>query len=190
MRATDNLELEHRRIGKVAEACALFSDELRRGTTIPAKVLKSLVGFLQLYAERYHHEEEQWLFGMLRQKGVPAGTCTIETLSREDDKLRVLIDQLAQATDVYAQTDAPATDMLADTLQSLALLYRDHIWKEDYLLLPVANKILSAEDQQLLAETFHLIDDSLGEEARRSVAQLSTAIKECAVCAEPQDHVA
>jgi hemerythrin-like domain-containing protein len=185
MRATDNLELEHRRIGKVAEACALFSDELRRGTILPAKILQSLVDFLRLYAERYHHEEEQWLFGMLREKGVPAEIYPIATLSREHEKLRVLVDQLAQATDVYKKTDGRVTGTLADILQSLSLLYRDHIWKEDYLLLPMANKILSAEDQQLLAETFHLINDSMGEEARRSVAQLSTAIKECALCAAP-----
>lgn len=190
MKATDSLEMEHRKIAKVADACGVFADELQEGTPIPAHVLKTLANFLHLYAGQYHHQEEKWLFSMLRQRGVPAGACPIAALSHEDDKLRVLVDQLSNAVDVYAKTDGTVASTLVDTLHSLAELYRDHIWKEDYLLLPMANKILSDKDQQVLAETFRTIDGNIGEEAYRSLAQLSAAIKSCPLCSNPQQQVA
>lgn len=190
MRATESLELEHRKIAKVADACEIFADELRQGSKIPANILERLADFLRLYAEQYHSQEEKWLFGMLRQKGVPAETWLIAGLSRENDKLKVLADELKNAVDAYSRADGMVTGSLADTLHSLAELYHDHIWKEDYLLLPMASKILSDTDQQVLAETFYAIAGNLGQEAYRSVAQLSAAIRTCPLCSSSREQVA
>ncbi len=190
MKGTERLETEHRKIAKVAEACGVFADELQQGATIPVSVLQSLANFLHLYAEQYHHQEEKWLFRMLTHRGVPAGACPIAALSHEDDKLRVLVDQLSSAVSAYAKTDAAVSGTLVDTLHSLAELYREHIWKEDYLLLPMADKILSDTDQRFLAETFRALDGNIGEEAYESLAQLSAAIKSCPLCSNPQERAA
>lgn len=190
MKATESLELEHRKIARVADACAVFADELRQGSKIPADVLHSLADFFRLYAGQYHHQEEKWLFGMLRQKGVPADTWPLAGLSRENDKLRVLVDQLTNAVELYSQADDTGIGTLVDTLHALAEIYHDHIWKEDYLLLPMATKLLSDTDQQVLADTFHAIEGNCGGEAYRSVARLSAAIKSCPLCSGPREQTA
>jgi len=190
MKATEHLEMEHHKIARVAEGCGVFADELQQGVKIPSNILKSLASFLRLYAEQYHHEEEKWLFSMLRQRGVPAEACPIAAISHEDDKLGMLVDQLSTAVDVYAKTDGVVDSTLVDTLRSLAHMYRDHIWKEDYLLLPMANKVLSDGDQQILAEAFANLDANVSEEAYLSLAQLSKAIKSCPLCSTPQEHAA
>ncbi len=189
MRATESLELEHRKLAKVADACDIFADELQQGAKIPANILESLADFLRLYAEQYHRQEEKWLFSMLRQKGVPEAWL-ITGLSRENDRLRVLVDQLGNAVYAYSGADGMMTGSLVDTLHALAELYHDHIWKEDYLLLPLASKILSDADQQVLAEMFHAIQGNLGQEAYRSVARLSAAIKTCPLCSSPREQIA
>jgi hemerythrin-like domain-containing protein len=102
----------------------------------------------------------------------------------------VLVDQLKNAAAAYSGAGGMGTESLADTLRSLAELYHDHIWKEDYLLLPMASKILSDADQQVLTETFHAIEGNFGAEAYRSVAQLSAAIKTCPLCSSPREQVA
>lgn len=190
MRATESLELEHRKLARVADACEIFADELRQGSKIPSNILQRLADFLRLYAQQYHHHEEKWLFGMLRQKGVPADAWPLAALSRENDRLRVLVEQLRNAVDAYSRAEDSVISTLVDTLHALAELYHDHIWKEDYLLLPMANKILSDTDQQVLADMFHAIEGTVGEQAYRSVAQLSVAIKTCPLCSSPRDQVA
>ena len=190
MKATESLELEHRKIARVAEACEVFADELRQGSKIPARVLHSLADFFRLYGEQYHHQEEKWLFGMLRQKGVPADTWPLAGLSRENDKLRALVEQLNHTIARYSESDGSGTGPLVETLHALAEVYQDHIWKEDYLLLPMATKLLSDIDQQVLAATFHTIECNFGQEAYRSVARLSAAIKSCPLCWIRHEQVA
>jgi len=189
MKATESLEIEHRKIAKVAEACGVFADELQRGIPVPVNVLEALVNFLHLYAEQYHHHEEKRLFSMLRQRGLPAGTYPMAALLREDDKLSALVHQLSNAVGVYGRTEGTAYNTLVDSLHSLAELYCDHIWKEDYLLLPIADKILSDSDQQVLVEAFCTIKANVGQEAYQSLAQLSAAIKSCMLCSDPQEQV-
>ena len=124
---------------------------------------------------------------MLRVKGVPSGTWPITTLDRENLKLASLVNELAIAADAYSKGVAGAVSTIGTILHSVAELYPDHIWKEDYVLLPMADKLLSETDQQVLADTLRAIDVSHGEAARRTIQQLSQAIKACPECGtEPE----
>lgn len=182
MKATQQLEQQHRTIERVVSACGVFSEMLQDGKKVPADVLRKLADFLRVYGEEYHQHEEEWLFSILRAKGVPRGSCPIAVLSHEDHKLGVLVDQLANAVEAYDKSAGTVTGTLVDTLRALSGLYPDHIWKEDYLLLPMAEKMLSEGDQEVLAEMLRKVDSAKGAAARQSVEQLSTAIKSCPEC--------
>ncbi len=182
MKATEELEQQHRTMERVASACGVFSEMLQDGKKVPADVLRKLADFLRVYGEEYHQKEEEWLFSILRAKGVPRGSCPIAVLNHEDHKIGVLVDQLANAVEAYDKSVSTVTGTLVDTLRALSGLYPDHIWKEDYLLLPMAEKILSEDDQEVLAEMLRKVDSRKGAAARRSVEQLSTAIKSCPEC--------
>lgn len=188
MKATQKLEQDHRTIERVARACGVFSEMLQNGKKVPAGVLHKLVDFLRVYGEEYHQEEEEWLFSMLTDKGVPRGSCPIAVLTHEDHKLGMLVDQLANAVEAYEKSASTVTGTLMNTLRALAELYPDHIWKEDYLLLPMTEKLLSEGDQQVLAETLRMIDSAKGAAARQAVQEFSTAIKLCPECNPPQEQ--
>ena len=182
MKSTQMLESEHHVIQKVAEACGVLAEELENGANLPVGVLQSLVAFLGIYAGQYHHEKEKWLVSMLRVKGVPSGTWPIVTLDHENLKLASLVNELAVAVDAQSKDTAGAASTVGTILRSIAELYSDHIWKENYVLLPMADKLLSETDQQVLADTLRTIDVSHGEVARRTIQQLSRAIKACPEC--------
>ena len=188
MKATHKLEQEHRTIERVASACGVFAEMLQNGKNVPADVLRKLVDFLRVYGQEYHQQGEEWLFSMLREKGVPNGSCPVAVLSHEDNKLAVLVHQLANAVEMYDKSAGAVTNTLISTLRTLAEQYPDHIWKEDYLLLPMAEKILSDADQQVLAETLRMIDSAKGAAARQSVQEFSTAIKLCPDCNNPSQE--
>jgi hemerythrin-like domain-containing protein len=57
----------------------------------------------------------------------------------------VLGAQLAEAVQLYKAQDSDAGPRLIRTLRDLVELYPGHIWKEDYLLFPMANKVLSGD---------------------------------------------
>ncbi len=192
MKATEILELEHRTIVKVAEACGVIATQLQLGKKLPASVLESLVEFLRVYGRQYHDAEERWLFTLLRQKGIPKDSFLIARLNRDDDKLAGLVNELTAAVQVYVKTEGTITSTLVDALAQLGRLYPDHISAEDQFLLPLADELLSATDQQALAEMFHIVEAAKGEQARHTIKRLSTAIKMCPECGPEREksHVA
>ena len=188
MKATEILEREHQVIEHVAETCGTCADALQKGMKIPFNVLRGIVEFLRIYGDQYHHQEEERLFSMLREKGVPAGSCPISALEHEEQKLAVLVDQLSSSVEIYVRSGGAVTSTLMDTLQSLSELYPDHIWKENYLLLPMAEKLFSEADQRALAQDLRNIDSKKGEAARRTVEEFNAAIRLCSETASIWDQ--
>jgi hemerythrin-like domain-containing protein len=49
-----------------------------------------------------------------------------------------------------------------ERVTALVALYPSHIWKEDYLLFPLADKVLTSEDQQELLDKFEAVEREFG----------------------------
>ena len=47
------------------------------------------------------------------------------------------------------------------------------MWKEDYLLFPMANKILSAEEQDQLTKQFNEVESSIGPDVQQRFEALA-----------------
>jgi hemerythrin-like domain-containing protein len=119
---------------------------------------------------------------MLQMKGFPSGDFPVEALRHERDKLALSINRLGNAVEVYSSNDAMANTTLISTLRTLAELYSDHVWKENYVLLPIAEELFSAVDQRVLADTFQMVQVAKGADAQRAVEQLSDSIRQCPEC--------
>lgn len=182
MTAIQTLEHQHQQIGLVARACGIFAQLLEQGTTVPPAVLMSVADFLNVFDDRYHRDGEARLFGILRAKGIPAGGCPMGALTHEYLKLQVLRAQLASAAGIYATADGTIRDTLIGTLQALSELYAEHLWKEDYLLLPMAAKVMSDGDLSGLAESLEALRVEKGPDADRALAEVRAAIQACPDC--------
>lgn len=108
MKATEELELEHRTTELAIDACREFSTILRDGREVPVGALHKLVRVLHIYDEQYHLEQEEWLFSILTNKGAPRGNCPIASLTHENYQRGMLVSQLANAVDVYEQSACTA----------------------------------------------------------------------------------
>jgi len=179
MKATETLEHEHRVIEEVASACGVCAEVLRGGTKVPIDVLESIVDFFRKYGNRYHRQAEEALLSVLHDKDVPTAACPIVVINYENQKRQTLVDQLTSAVNAYVESGGAVRETLASTLQALAEFFPDHIWKEEYLLLPMAEKVLSKEDKNSLADSLNLIDSMKGAEARHAVERFSGAIHRC-----------
>src|SRR5512143_579351 len=171
---TEMLEAEHRFIAKVVSAAGLLADKLEAGQSIEAQVFQNVVEFMRLYADKCHHgKEEDLMFPLLAQRGVPMRGCPVEALMHEHVMGRALVQGLADAAEAWQKGDLPALENLIKNLRGITELYPNHIWKEDYLLFPMSNKVLSAEDQQALALEFDRVEEAVGREQHQRLEQLS-----------------
>jgi hemerythrin-like domain-containing protein len=55
--------------------------------------------------------------------------------------------------------------------------YPSHIWKEDYLLFPLAGRLLTLEDQQALAGKFEEVEHELGHEVHERFEELAAKLE-------------
>ncbi len=188
---TDVLEAEHRIIQRVVANMARIAEALERGKTVEVSALRELVRFLKVFADECHHaKEEASLFAMLELKGVPVEGCPIGVLRNDHVKGRAMVAELNNAVESYASDTQPDSRPVIVALGKLIHFYPDHIWKEDYLLFPLAKKVLSSTDEGILTEQFENIETRLGphvhDRLEQFVAELDLATsgrqEPCPVC--------
>jgi len=163
---TQMLENEHIVIAQVVGAAPILADRLQASQPVDVEMLQELVEFMRTFADKCHHgKEEELLFPLLGKKGVPMQGCPIGGLTMEHSRGRLLVKGLAEALEAHQKGDPEARQALIQNLRGIAELYPNHIWKEDYLLFPMTNKVLSLEEQQALYEQFEQVEQQIGPEA-------------------------
>jgi hemerythrin-like domain-containing protein len=55
--------------------------------------------------------------------------------------------------------------------------YPSHIWKEDYLLFPLAGKVLTPQDQQELMDKFETVERELGLDVHEGFDKVAAELK-------------
>src|ERR1039457_7287948 len=157
------LEAEHRVIQKMVAGMSVLAEQLELGEPVDVSLLESIVVFLRTFADRCHHgKEEAFLFPALLRRGVPSHGCPIGGLTMEHQKGRVMVGEMADAVRGYAAGQPSVRENLVKSLRALVAFYPNHIWKEDYLLFPLAGKVLTPEDQQELMDKFETVERELG----------------------------
>jgi hemerythrin-like domain-containing protein len=183
-KSTDVLEREHEVIQKVIVTKSVVADRLDNTHNVETATLRDISAFLHDFSEQCHHaKQERFLFPLLEARGVSASGCPIAVLPNEHEKGRALLTQLDDATQAFL-TSGAAKQTLVITLRALVRLYVDHIWKEDYILLPMADKVLSDNAHAKLSEQFDSIEAGLGAGRHRQLEGLSARL-EHALAKEP-----
>ena len=159
MTATDELKAEHRIILKVLDAAEREIDAIARTGEVREDFILKLLDFVRNFADACHHaKEEKRLFGKMHERGLPLNAGPLAVMLREHQEGRRLIKAAADALPLALQGDKHALGVLKDGLAGYTDLLRAHIGKEDNILYPMADKLLTAEDQKALAEEFARVE--------------------------------
>jgi hemerythrin-like domain-containing protein len=162
---TQMLEDEHLVIAKVVGAAPVLADRLEAGQAVDVDTLQGVVEFMRTFADKCHHgKEEELLFPLLGKKNVPMQGCPVGVLTMEHGKGRMLVQGLADAAEAYQKGGPGGKQAVIQALRGIAELYPNHIWKEDYLLFPLTNKVLSSEEQQALYQQFEQVEERVGRD--------------------------
>lgn len=159
------LRHDHRVIQQVVAGMSAVAELLDSGKQVDPSVLSDLVQFLRIFADQCHHEkEEQHLFPLLATKANVSTRRELESLERDHRSAKQMVGQLAKVAAVYVHNPAAVRYRVIDLLQQLVELYPAHIWKEDFLLFPLAQQNLSETEQQDLKDKFEDVEREVGED--------------------------
>ncbi len=131
------------------------------------------VQFLRTFADKCHHgKEEDLLFKAMVNKGFPLQGGPIAVMLSEHEAGRGFIRGMAAGA-ARLGTDPSGARQLIDNGRAYIQLLRGHIAKENQILFPMAERVLSPEDQAQLLVAFDRFE---AEETGAGVHEASVAL--------------
>lgn len=172
------LKNDHRVIQQVVAGMSAVAELLDSGKQVDPSVLADLVQFLRVFADQCHHEkEEQHLFSLLATKANISTRRELESLAREHRSAKQLVSQLAKVAAVYVHNPGAVRYRVIDLLQQLVEFYPAHIWKEDFLLFPLAQQNLSNTEKRDLEKKFEYVEREVGEDVHAGFVMLAKKLE-------------
>ena len=159
MKAIEILMQEHRVIERVLDALELAAGHLAAGRPVRAGFFLEAADFIAGFADGTHHRKEEGvLFGAMIDSGAPREGGAIDMMLEEHEQGRAFTRAMRDAARRLEGGDADARHQVASSARGYVALLRDHIAKEDEMLFPMADELLSAEGQDALVRGFAQIE--------------------------------
>lgn len=159
MKPTEELTIEHKAIQRMLRILEEMAGRLEAGQAVDAGDLEESVDFIRGFADRCHHgKEEDLLFGAMEEAGIPRQGGPIGVMLHEHTLGRDYVKGMAEAIAEYRAGSTAAAARIAQNARAFADLLAQHIDKEDNILYPMADRVLSAQRQAELLEGFEQVE--------------------------------
>jgi len=163
---TSQLAAEHEYVKLVVGAMDDEVAYIERTGNVHTERVAQMIDFTRNFTDGDHHaKEEDLLFPLLEERSATAGG-TISVLLSEHEAARDCIRAIDEALPDAAGPDRArrekAAVVIAGNLKLYAYLLPLHIGKEDSVLFPLAEELLSVQEQEMLAEDFGRLADVEG----------------------------
>jgi len=183
-RSCEHLRREHRLIGEVVVGLSALAERRQSGSDVPALPIAGAVDFFVGFVAGCHDaKEDRALFPVLAAAGVDDGGLMAALRTQHADGDRLL--RALRALTSRHRADGEAWKLLGTYLD----LVRGHITSEDEALFPLADRVLSPEDDAALERAFRDIEDgALGRGGSEALVSLAGAVVHAstALAAEPE----
>ncbi|MCA9412350.1 MAG: hemerythrin domain-containing protein [Candidatus Omnitrophica bacterium] len=162
MKPTEILMKEHRIIEQVLNCLEKIGEEAKQNERIEREPTEDALDFFKRFADQCHHgKEEDRLFPLAHERGIPQEGGPIGQMLLEHTIGREAIRKMENAIPAASEGDPPGLASFLEGAQEYVQLLRAHIQKEDQVLFPMADRVLSREDQEKLLASFQEAETTL-----------------------------
>ncbi len=179
MKATQVLMEEHRVIERVLNSLQAGADRLESGQPVRPEFFLGAADFIKGFADGCHHKKEEGvLFIKMEQAGMPAQGSPIGVMLAEHEMGRQYTQALRRAAEAMRQGDASASRQAIQSARGYIDLLRQHIFKEDNILFPMANRVIPAEQHEQVWQDFEQVEhEETGEGVHEKYLALADALE-------------
>lgn len=159
MKATKALIEEHEAVKTVLQVLKKINSKIEKGENINVSHLEEIVEFFQIFVDQCHHSKEEVdLFPAIESFGYEADGELIKELQDEHQKGRMIVRSIKDAIDGYKGGNEALVTEIGGNISALISLFEEHTKKEDTILFPRADKLLSEDDQNEMYDQFEDIE--------------------------------
>jgi len=162
---TEILSEEHQNILKIIDALTKECNALESGSSLDKLFFEKAIDFIKNYADKFHHaKEENILFVELCKDTVQMHCNPVEQMLYEHDLGRNFVKGIEDGL-----KDSNKEKIITNA-RGYAELLKDHIFKEDNILYPMANDALNKKTQQKMLKEFRQIETKRGKDKEKYLA--------------------
>jgi len=159
MKATEILSSEHRVIERVIVALDEAVNRLEQGQPVRPGFFLDAADFIKGFADGCHHRKEEGvLFKVMSQNGMPLYSGPIGVMLSEHEQGRRFTAGMRQAAIRLQAGDATAAEEVVKNARGYCDLLRQHILREDHMLFPMADRVIPADQQDQVIESFERVE--------------------------------
>ncbi|MFY9111563.1 MAG: hemerythrin domain-containing protein, partial [Desulfomonilia bacterium] len=126
---------------------------------IDSALIEKMLDFFRNFTDKCHHaKEEKHLFPMLERRGVPRDKGPVGVMLAEHNEGRRLLSNISELLPAATNGDSDAVMSIAVDLAAYVTLLEKHIQKENEVLFQMADRVLTAEDQNHLEAAFARVE--------------------------------
>lgn len=171
---TEQLMNDHQTTEKVFEAVALALDA---PAGPPPGLLQDALLYFEGYVDSCHNmKEEQCLFPLAEQRGIPRDGGPLAIMLGEHDESRVVLPRLSALIQQYARGDRSVLGDLRAAFVAYSSLLKDHFWKENDILYPMAQRVMSDADHDAVMAGIVATEAAIGPDTRAKFYALADRI--------------
>ncbi|NMG66595.1 hypothetical protein GPA19_16755 [Azoarcus indigens] len=152
---------EHLAISAVLYSLRYLVKEMRKGSAPNFPLLKAILDYIVSYPDRWHHpKEDKYLFAAVRRRTREADKL-IERLEREHSLGYPMVEELKRDLIAFQNGETEARERFFATADRYAELEWEHLHTEEEVFMPIAERVLTAEDWAEIHTAFRENDNPL-----------------------------
>jgi DUF438 domain-containing protein len=131
------------------------------------RMVKELLRYFVEYVDGCHNKkEENHLFPLLEERGVPSQEGPLGVMLQEHTRSKELLAKLKPLAEAYAGGDDSVLRELRRVYTEYIELLKQHFWKENDILYPMGEKVLSPADGAVVVEGILATENAVSPDAR------------------------
>jgi DUF438 domain-containing protein len=171
---SDLLMNDHHTTERVFEAVS----KALSGPSAPAVgLMQDAARYFREYVDGCHNKkEEQHLFPLIEKRGVPRQGGPLAVMLSEHDESRTVLPRLLALIDAYAAGNGSVLDELRQVFEEYSALLKNHFWKENDILYPMARRVMTPADADAVIAGIDATEAALGNDTRARYYALAERI--------------
>ena len=143
----------------------------------PPGLLRDAAQYFQEYVDGCHNKkEENHLFPLIEQRGIPQHGGPLAVMLAEHEQNRSLLPRLVNLVDEYIGGNTGALGELRNVFAEYVTLMKNHFWKENDILYPMARRVMSGADGDAVVAGIIATEASVGPDTRAKYYALADRI--------------
>ena len=159
---------EHRLIERALGSLETCAIEIGSGLALERSVARDFADFLRGYADAWHHgKEEDILFARMVERGFSTETGPVAVMLHEHREGRALVGTIRSIGEGGGDVAPAEAAAFVASARGFVPLLRQHIQKEDNILYPMSQRVLTPAEFETMLADFAAFEAKAGADGTR-----------------------